>query len=248
MTIDLILIPAGAFVGGFVSGLTGFGTGLTALAFWLHAIGPALAAPLVVICSVIAHIQTLPAIWHAIDVKRVLPFIAGGVVGVPFGTVLLGYVTVEAFKLTVGVLLIAYCGVLLLSRVRLQIAWGGRFADGLVGLGGGVLGGLAGLAGPLPTIWSNVRGWGKYEGRGMFQPFTLIILILAFAAQSAAGFITLEFGRVVLIALPGTVLGAWLGRRVYDGIEDQRFDQVVLSLLLLSGVALLLGNIWSTYA
>ena len=77
----------------------------------------------------------------------------------------------------------------------------------------------------------------------MFQPFTLIILILAFSAQSAAGYVTLEFGRLVLIALPGTVLGAWLGRRVYDGIEDRRFNQVVLSLLLLSGVALILGNI-----
>lgn len=243
MTIDSLLILAGAFVGGFVSGLTGFGTGIIALGFWLYAIGPTLAAPLVAVCSVIAHIQTLPAIWHAIDVKRVLPFIVGGVVGVPFGTVLLGNVTVEVFKLTFGVLLVAFCGILLLGRIRLHIAWGGSLADGIVGLGGGVLGGLAGLAGPLPTIWSNVRGWGKYEGRAMFQPFTLIILIFAFATQSAAGFITLEFGWLVLIALPGTVLGAWLGRRVYDGIEDRRFNQVVLSLLLLSGVALIVSNI-----
>jgi uncharacterized membrane protein YfcA len=243
MSIDSLLILVGAFVGGFVSGLTGFGTGLTALAFWLHAIGPALAAPLVVVCSVVAHIQTLPAIWHAIDVKRIAPFIAGGVIGVPFGVVLLGYVTGAAFKLAVGVLLVAYCGALLLTRVRLQIAWGGRVADGLVGLGGGVLGGLAGLAGPLPTIWSNVRGWGKYEGRGMFQPFNFIILTLAFAGQFATGYITLEFGQLVLIALPGTVLGAWLGRRVYDRIEVQQFDQVVLSLLLLSGVSLILGSI-----
>ncbi len=161
----------------------------------------------------------------------------------PFGTMLLGYVTVEAFKLTVGVLLVAYSGILLLGRIRLQIAWGGRFADGFVGLGGGVLGGLAGLAGPLPTVWSNVRGWGKYEGRAMFQPFNMVILTLAFASYSVAGYITLEFGWLVLMALPGTVLGAWLGRRVYEGIEDQRFNQVVLSILLLSGVALIWGNI-----
>ena len=116
--------------------------------------------------------------------------------------------------------------------------------DSLLILAGAFVGGfVSGLAGPLPTIWSNVRGWGKYEGRAMFQPFTLIILIVAFATQSAAGFITLEFGWLVLIALPGTVLGAWLGRRVYDGIEDRRFNQVVLSLLLLSGVALIVGNI-----
>jgi len=243
VTVDALLILAGAFVGGFVSGLTGFGTGITALPFWLFAVGPALAAPLVVVCSVVAHFQTLPAIWHAIDFKRVLPFIVGGIVGVPFGTLLLGHVTVAAFKLTVGVLLVTYCSVLLSGRIRLRLTWGGRIADGLVGLGGGVLGGLAGLAGPLPTIWSNVRGWGKYEGRGMFQTFNLFILSFAFASQSVAGYVTLEFGRLVLFALPGTVLGAWLGRRVYEGIADRRFEQVVLSLLLVSGVVLIVSNV-----
>ena len=61
------LILIGAFAGGLVSGLTGFGTGITALPFWLAATTPQLAAPLVVVCSLVAQVQTLPAIWHAID-------------------------------------------------------------------------------------------------------------------------------------------------------------------------------------
>jgi hypothetical protein len=34
----LTFVLAGAVAGGFVNGLTGFGTGLTALPFWLQAI------------------------------------------------------------------------------------------------------------------------------------------------------------------------------------------------------------------
>src|ERR1700681_4324325 len=109
----VVLIVAGAFIGGFVSGLTGFGTGITALPLWLYAAPPLLAGPLVVVCSLISQVQTLPAIWHAIDWKRALPFIAGGLLGVPVGALLLPHVSVTAFKLAVALLLIAYCGFLL---------------------------------------------------------------------------------------------------------------------------------------
>jgi hypothetical protein len=41
----LAFVLAGALVGGFVNGLTGFGTGLTALPFWLQAVEPLLCGP-----------------------------------------------------------------------------------------------------------------------------------------------------------------------------------------------------------
>jgi hypothetical protein len=70
MGVTEILILVGGFAGGYVSGLTGFGTGLTALPFWLYAVHPVVAAPLVVICSIVAQIQTLPSIWHAINWRQ----------------------------------------------------------------------------------------------------------------------------------------------------------------------------------
>ena len=72
-----LLVLVGAFAGGLVSGLTGFGTGMDALPVWLLGLTPALASPLVVICSIVGQAQTLPAIWHAIDFRRCLPFIVG---------------------------------------------------------------------------------------------------------------------------------------------------------------------------
>jgi uncharacterized membrane protein YfcA len=237
----VILLVAGAFIGGFVSGLTGFGTGISALPLWLYAVPPLLAGPLVVICSVISQIQTLPAIWHAIDPKRALPFIAGGLVGVPVGTLLLPHISLTAFKLVVALLLIAYCSFLLLRRIRFHVQWGGRLADGVVGLCGGVMGGLAGLSGPLPIIWAGLRGWEKDAKRGVFQAFNLSILSFALVAQAFAGLMTAELGRLVLIALPGTLVGAFIGRRLYSRLDNVRFDKVVLVLLLIAGFALLLS-------
>ena len=52
-----------------------------------------------------------------------------------------------------------------------------------------------------------------YQRRGVFQAFNLTVLAAAFAAHAASGLITAEVGRLVLLALPGTAVGAWLGAR-----------------------------------
>jgi len=123
--------------------------------------------------------------------------------------------------------------------VRLHVSRGGRIADALIGLGGGVLGGLAGLSGPLPTIWAGLRGWNKDTRRAVFQAFNTSILVFALVAQSVAGLMTAELGRLVLVALPATIAGAWLGHRVYNVLDSAKFEKVVLLVLLLSGLALL---------
>lgn len=120
---------------------------------------------------------------------------------------------------------------MLSSRVRTRVAWGGRMADGVVGFAGGVLGGLAGLSGPLPTVWATLRGWGKDERRGVFQAFNLAILAAVAVAHAASGLVTAGLGRVAFLALPGTLAGTWLGSHAYRRLSDQRFHEVVLSLL-----------------
>lgn len=232
------IVLVGGFAGGYVSGLTGFGTGLAALPFWLSVANPLVAAPLVVICSIVAQVQTLPAIWHAISWRQVAPFVLGGLVGVPIGAFMLTLVSPYLFKLVVGGFLIVYCSFMLARRLLPIVTWGGRSADGVVGFGGGILGGLAGLSGPLPTIWASLRGWSKDGRRGLFQAFNLSILLFALVSQAVGGFVDAGVGKLALIALPGTLTGAWLGRKTYGALGDDRFNQVVLVLLLLSGISI----------
>ena len=168
---------AGALAGGFVSGLAGFGTALMALGIWLYILPPAIAVPLVLICSVSSQISTLPSMWKLLDFKLALPFVAGGLVGMP-----------------IGALLVARADPQNLQAQRRRDAAGVSDravfhpqADGLslrrpasrtpaVGFAGGILGGLAGLSGPLPTLWASVRGWTKDQRRGVFQIFNGTVL------------------------------------------------------------------------
>ncbi len=236
----IALILAGALAGGLVNGLTGFGTGITAFGIWLHAIPPMTAASLVIICSVVSQIQTLPLIWGRVEWRRVLPFVVPGLIGVPVGAWLLPLVPAVAFRAAVGACLVGYAGHALLRRPgEAGFAGGGRAADGAIGFAGGVLGGIAGLSGVLAVVWTDLRGWTKEQRRMVLQSFNLSVLGFALASHAAAGLLTAEVGWATLAALPGTLGGAWAGAAIYRRLGDRGFQRVVLALLLLSGLALL---------
>ena len=75
---------------------------------------------------------------------------------------------------------------LYLQRAPVAFSIGGKPADMAIGFAGGIMGGLAGLSGPLPILWASVRGWGKAERRGVFQVFNWTILSRRCACRSAA--------------------------------------------------------------
>jgi uncharacterized membrane protein YfcA len=235
----IVVVLLGALAGGFVSGLAGFGTGLTALGIWLYVLEPPVAATLVVVCSVVSQAQTIPAIWRQIEAKRVLPFIIPGLLGVPVGTALLSHLDAQILKISIGGILLVFSVYLLLQASPRVFAWGGRIADGMIGFAGGVLGGLAGLSGPLPTIWATLRGWSKGESRSVFQTFNLSILTAALLSHAIAGFLTANFLWASLAALPGTIAGSLLGAKSYSRLSDRRFREIILILLCLSGAMLI---------
>ncbi|MFO1115789.1 MAG: sulfite exporter TauE/SafE family protein [Beijerinckiaceae bacterium] len=236
---EALVIFAGALLGGFVSGLAGFGTALTAIGIWLHVAPPAVVAPLIVCCSCVAQSQTLPRIWKSINWRRIWPMIAAGIVGVPIGAWLLTLAEPRLFRLGIGILLVVFCSAMLLLRARPTTQWGGKAADAAIGFGGGIMGGLAGLSGPLPTIWASLRGWPKDERRGLFQAYNTTMLLWTLVAFVARGLVTAEVGRMFLVALPGTLIGAWLGMLVYRRLSDSRFHDVALLILVFSGASLI---------
>jgi hypothetical protein len=76
----------------------------------------------------------------------------------------------------------------------------------------------------------------------VFQTFNFTILAASLCLQAGTGLVSSEVLRLALFALPGTLVGAWLGARTYRGLSDRNFRDIVLGLLFLSG----LGLVWSS--
>ena len=161
----------------------------------------------------------------------------------PLGVAALRVVDPKTLKVFLGLVLVGYTGITLGFRRLPTVAWGGRVADGAVGFGGGVLGGVAGLSGPLPTIWCGLRGWQADVQRGVYQPYNLTILSVALIAYATQGILTTQVWGLVLVCLPATLLGAYGGIRLYGRVDNQQFRYLVLWLLLASGLVLTLSNL-----
>jgi uncharacterized membrane protein YfcA len=240
--VSLALVLVGALVGGFVNGLTGFGTGLAALPLFLLAVQPVVAAQLVSAASVASHLTTLRMIWHAIDWRRLAPMLVAGLIGVPIGTWILPLLSVATFKLAVGIVVFVYCSFMLFGVGRVRLAAGGKGAEAIIGFFGGILAGIAGLSGVLPTMWAALKAWPKEERRVFFQVFNLTILSAMLLASLVQGLVGWRLLSALAVALPGTLTGSWLGAFVYRRLDDRRFDRIVLFLLLLSGLGLVWGS------
>jgi uncharacterized membrane protein YfcA len=238
---EILWILAGGVAGGFINGLSGFGLAMAAIPLWLTALSPANAASLAAICAVAAHLQSVSLIAHAIDTRRLMPFIIGGLIGIPVGTWLLAGIDAASFRLWIGTLIVVYSVVMLSGRVRVKVPES-KAADGVVGFLGGILGALAGLSGALPAMWSGLRDWGKEARRAVLQPFNMVILALSIVAHAVAGLFTIDLFRAIAFALPATLIGAYAGKGLYRRLGDRHFDRVVLSILLVAGVLVVGSN------
>ena len=244
-TLELAVLMLGACLGGFASGLTGFGYSLVALGIWLHALPPQIAAPLTVLCSVASQALIIPRMWRTVEWRKAAPFIFAGSAGVPIGTELLALVDASLFKRALGAFLVGYSGFMLLGNARSAARrsgdWRGEMADAGIGFVGGVLGGFSGLSGSIMVVWATVRGWGKDEKRGIFQAFNFSLLVVSGLSHAMHGLHTAAVGMAVIIAVPLSLIAASMGHRVYLRLSARRFDRVVSWLLLASGAGLLLA-------
>ncbi len=236
----LAFVIVGALFAGFTTGFAGFGTGLVASGLWFHALPAPMVPPLVAMAAVAGQLVGFVTVRKAFDWRRVSPFLMGGTIGVPLGVGALASASPTALKVSVGAFLVIYAIYRLAWKNRFQIDdWGGRIADSAIGTAGGFLGGFAGLSGPLPLIWLQLRGGPSEKQRATYQPFNLIVLAFAGVSMALAGQITVPVVQVAAFCLPATLAGAWLGARIYVGVSEQAFQRIVLCLLLVSGAILI---------
>lgn len=162
----------------------------------------------------------------------------GAVAGAPLGVELLRWTDPQYVRQTVGVLLIVFSLYSWLVPQRAGAVTGARILDGCIGVIGGVIGGLTGLAGIVPTAWCTFRGWPKDEQRAVFQPVGVAIFLVTVIWLGGRGLIAVDAARLILLGLPAVLLGVWAGMRVYGRLDERGFRNIVLALLCISGIAL----------
>lgn len=235
----VLIIIVGAIIAGFVQGLSGFGFGMTAMAIWAWVLDPQLAAVLSVFGALTGQVIAAITVRRGFDMKMLLPFVVGGLVGIPIGVTLLPLLDPVIFKVFLGAFLVTWCPAMLMIAQLPHIKRGGRVADAVAGALGGIMGGIGGFTGVIPTLWCTLRGYDRDTQRSIIQNFNLSMLAVTMATYLASGIVTRQMWPLFAVVAPAMLIPSLLGSRVYIGISDVAFKRVVLGLLTASGVALL---------
>jgi len=236
--LTLMVTLIAIFAGSFAAGLAGFAFSATAGAILFHWVAPVEAVPLLLVCSITTQLFSVASLWRTMQWRQCLPYLAGGLVGIPVGARLLENFNSHTFAAGFGLFLICYSTYMLL-RPNLAFRAGSRFAEVAAGFAGGITGGATAFPGAIPTIWCNIRGLSKVEQRGIVQPFILLMQIATLVYFSKMGILASGTWTSYIWCLPAVIGGTWLGLKLFNRVDDVRFRRLILLFLLVSGVTLM---------
>ena len=238
--IPLAFFALAAFLGGFVSGFSGFAMGIVVSGIWLHIITPIQTATLIAGYGLLTQGYGIWKLRHAVRWQNIWPLVLGTAIGIPIGVVLLTRIDPSWLRSGVGILLMLYA-VYSLARPAFEPMKIGTAADVVIGIGNGLVGGLTGLGGIISTISCQLRGWSRDMQRAVFQPVLLAAFVIISIAQGVTGAITPETLKLFGLGLPFMIAGIWSGFKLYGKIDDETFRKAVLILLLFAGISLIVS-------
>ena len=234
----LLLFVLATFLGGFVSGFSGFAMGIVVSGIWLHIITPIQTAALIAGYGLLTQGYGIAKLRHELSWRSIWPLTLGTAIGIPVGVMLLTHINPTSVRFGVGVLLVLYATYSLvrppLGPYKIDAA-----ADIAIGICNGLVGGLTGLGGIISTISCQFRGWSKDKQRAVFQPVLFAAFVIISISQLVVGSYTAETAKLYGIGLPFMVAGIWIGFKLYGTINDEAFLKTVLILVLVAGVSLI---------
>lgn len=227
---------AATFAAAVISGSAGFGGALLLLPLLVHAVGPALAVPLLTLTQLVGNVTKVVLGWREIRWPAAGLFLVGAVPAAIVGA--LGFVAADGRLLRIGTGIFLILLVLARRSGRLS-AWPPR---ALVPGGAvtGLLSGLLGSAGPVGAavilgLQLPALAYVATEAvtAVVMHAVKMLLYQRSLALAPAQWLLGLELGVMA-------VAGSWAGRRWVARLAPARFQLLVDGCLLVGGMALML--------
>jgi len=238
---ELVLCIAIIFVAYVIKGLSGFGSGLVAiplLAFFL---------PLPLIVPVLAMVSYTGTVYQSVSYRRdvvwrdLWPLLPFSLVGITIALWLLVNADVTVLTLALGIFIFCYAVYSLLPH---NIKAGSRWWAVAAGSSAGLVGALFGTGGPFYVLYLKMRQVTKQQFRATITMIFLVDGAIRLFGYFYSDLFTTKMVILALVLLPVLILAMVIGQHIHIKINDRRFNQVVSTLLLMSGLSLAIKSVY----
>jgi uncharacterized protein len=241
--VQLLTLIAGLTVAGIAKGATAMGLPLIATPILASVFGPKQAVVIITIPIVVANsllVLQSYRVWGALP--RLVPLVAANAVGTALGALLLAGLDQKTFAILITLMVVIF----LLRGERLVGDPGARRARLLVpvvGFVGGVMQGTTSIASPVIGSFFHAM---RLEPRDYVLTLATVFQLSATVqviAYSALGLFTPELVTLGVIACIPMLLALMAGIALRGRLDQARFRQVIVVLLVASVANLL----WRTF-
>jgi uncharacterized protein len=251
-TLGLIWLAGGAsdgmaamctiFAASLISSTAGFAFSGLCGAMLFHLVpSPARAVEIMLVCSVANQAMMTWSMRDQIAWRTVARFASGGMIGVLAGIVMVRTMASSTYALLAGCFLICYGAYTLLVRTPRLPDLPPAF-DTVIGLLSGLFGGVLAFPSVLVVIWTGAKDLDPQAQRAIYQPFILLMQIVAITALMVAAHVHPESSHFVftdLLYMPVALLGTSIGLGLFSRVTEGQFKAAVSAMLIVSGTALL---------
>lgn len=227
--IPLAMLVVGALASGVARGFSGFGAALIFIPLASFAVGPRVAAPLMLLIDFLPMIALVPGAWALADRREVAWLSLGVVAGLPFGVWLLAQADALTLRWLVAGVILALLA-MAASGLRFP-ATPNRGATLGVGAVAGVLAGVALVPGPPVMAWLLGRRLPPATLRAAFNLFLAASGVLTALGFALAGLFTTALVAPLLVAGPIYALGTVIGARLFRVVPTLLFRRICYALI-----------------
>ena len=244
----LAVLGLATFFGALVQAATGFGFAILAAPVFLVAMNSPAAIPILVALHIPQSLMLVPRLWRRVPRWHLKRLVLGAMLGCPIGLWLFSGADARFLKLTVGCLILAVIGLLLLREARtrrgrhvISKVGHGTLATLATGVTSGAMTALLVMPGPpLMLYFMGTRQAADVVRALSLSFFALcyIAVTLAFIATGAMPHASwMTTGLLTPAVIAGTIAGTTLGPR----LGETGMRAAILGLLFLSGAGAILS-------
>lgn len=235
----LAIAAAVTAAAGVMRGFAGFGTAITLVPVFSLLWSPAVGVPTMLLMEALIGSQLLIGSWKHVNRRVTVPMALAASALVPAGAWILFAADPVTLTRAIGGLVLVFGGLL-------ASGWRYRGARPLplnvaVGALAGVLKGSTGMSGPPVILYLLAGTEGAREHRANLILFFAVLGLVALIPPLLGGLFTIEVLVKVAVLTPWLLVFVRIGAALFGRIGERSFRAVAYALLVVVGLAALLG-------
>ena len=234
LTEATLIAAAIAAAAGLMRGFAGVGSGMLMAPFFVYLFGPVQTVGIIILMEIVVTAQLIPSVRGKIDWRVIAPMGIAAAAMMPVGSWLL--VSLETAPLQFGVsLLVAASALLLMTGLRYE---GSKPLPATLGVGAisGLLMALTSLGNPPVMIYLLSSRDKAASNRANFTGYFAITLTALIVMMSFSGLMDKSMLQSAVILLPGFMLAAWIGSKLFRKSSELLYRRVALGILFCAGL------------